>query len=184
MDRTASRTLKSLRLSAAPSRARQLVKAGDVLFATVRPYLSRNIAQVPASLDGQVASTGFAVLRALNGVEPRFLFYKSISKDFVGSLAGEQYGVSYPAVKNEQVRSQAIELPPTNEQRRIVAKIEELFSELDKAVESLTTAREQLKAYRQSVLKHAFEGKLTADWRRNNETARQSWERILARSSS
>lgn len=56
-----------------------------------------------------------------------------------------------------------VAFPPAQEQHRIVAKIEELFSELDKGVESLTTAREQLKVYRQAVLKHAFEGKLTAD---------------------
>jgi len=60
-----------------------------------------------------------------------------------------------------------IEIPisPLNEQHRIVAKIEELFSELDKGVESLKKSREQLKVYRQAVLKHAFEGKLTEKWR-------------------
>jgi type I restriction enzyme S subunit len=56
-------------------------------------------------------------------------------------------------------------IPPLAEQHRIVAKIEELFSELDQGVASLKTAREQLKAYRQSLLKNAFEGKLTAAWR-------------------
>ena len=55
-----------------------------------------------------------------------------------------------------------IPLPPLAEQHRIVAKIEELFSELDQGVASLKTAREQLKVYRQSLLKNAFEGKLTA----------------------
>jgi type I restriction enzyme S subunit len=153
---------KRIGLSTAPSRARQIVKSGDVLFATVRPYL-RNIAQVPDRLDGEIASTGFAVLRPALGVEPSYLYYKAISHDFVSALTGEQYGVSYPAVKDEQVRARPIELPPTNEQRRIVAKIEKLFSELDQGIESLTTARERLKAYRQSVLKAAFEGKLTDD---------------------
>ena len=52
-------------------------------------------------------------------------------------------------------------LPPLAEQQRIVAKIEELFSELDKGIEILKTAQQQLKVYRQSVLKYAFEGKLT-----------------------
>ena len=66
------------------------------------------------------------------------------------------------------LRQIPILFPPAQEQRRIVAKIEELFSELDKGVEALTTAREQLIAYRQSVLKHAFEGKLTDDWRIEN----------------
>ncbi len=59
----------------------------------------------------------------------------------------------------------ACRLRLSNEQRRIVAKIEELFSELDASAESLTRARAQLKTYRQALLKAAFEGKLTADWR-------------------
>jgi len=63
-----------------------------------------------------------------------------------------------------------IEIAPANEQKRIVAKIEELFSELDNGVKSLETAREQLKIYRQAVLKHAFEGKLTAAWREKNQS--------------
>ena len=92
-----------------------------------------------------------------------------------------QYGVSYPAVKDEQVRDQPLWLPPTEEQRRIVAKIEELFSELDKGVESLKTARAHLKVYRQAVLKHAFEGKLTAQWREENKDKLEKPEQLLAR---
>ena len=70
---------------------------------------------------------------------------------------------------------------PLNEQHRIVAKIEELFSELDKGIESLKTARAQLKVYRQAVLKHAFEGKLTAKWREENKDKLETPERLLAR---
>ncbi|MEA3359592.1 MAG: restriction endonuclease subunit S [Thermodesulfobacteriota bacterium] len=58
-----------------------------------------------------------------------------------------------------------VKVPPLLEQHRIVAKIEELFSELDNGIESLKKAREQLKTYRQAVLKYAFEGKLTKQWR-------------------
>lgn len=54
-----------------------------------------------------------------------------------------------------------IPVPPQLEQERIVSKIEELFSELDKGIETLKTAQQQLKVYRQAVLKYAFEGKLT-----------------------
>ena len=61
------------------------------------------------------------------------------------------------------MRNIPIPLPPLPEQRRIVARIEELFSDLDKGVESLKTARAQLAVYRQSVLKAAFEGRLTRD---------------------
>lgn len=171
---------KRFRLGDAPSRARQIVRSGDVLFATVRPYL-RNIASVPDKYDGQIASTGFSVLRPAQGIDPSFLYYKAISSDFVSALSGEQYGVSYPAVKDEQVRAQPLQLPPTKEQERIVAKIKELFSELDKGVESLATARGQLKVYRQIILKHAFEGKLTEQWREDNKHKLETSEHLLAR---
>ncbi|EMK04117.1 type I restriction modification DNA specificity domain protein [Leptospira kirschneri] len=66
------------------------------------------------------------------------------------------------------MRNTPIPLPPLVEQQRIVSKIEELFSELDKGIENLKTAQQQLKVYRQAVLKSAFEGKLTKDWRDQN----------------
>jgi type I restriction enzyme S subunit len=74
-----------------------------------------------------------------------------------------------------------IPLPPTNEQHRIVAKIEALFSELDKGIESFKTAREQLKIYRQALLKHAFSGKLTEQWRAENAGKLESVETLLQR---
>ena len=91
-------------------------------------------------------------------------------------------GTAQPQVTINNAIEIELPLPPLNEQKRIVAKIEELFSELDKGIESLRIAREQLKVYRQAVLKHAFEGKLTAKWREENkdklETAEQLLERI------
>lgn len=66
------------------------------------------------------------------------------------------------------MRKIPIHLAPLNEQHRIVAKIEELFSELDQGIDNLKTAQAQLKVYRQALLKHAFEGKLTAEWRAQN----------------
>jgi len=59
-------------------------------------------------------------------------------------------------------------LPPLPEQQRIVVKIEELFNSFDKGIENLKTAQQQLKVYRQAVLKWAFEGKLTEEWRVKN----------------
>ena len=70
---------------------------------------------------------------------------------------------------------------PAEEQHRIVAKIEELFSELDRGIESLKTAREQLKVYRQSILKYAFEGKLTAQWRKENKNKLEKPVQLLTR---
>ena len=74
-----------------------------------------------------------------------------------------------------------VSVAPAAEQHRIVAKIEELFSELDKGIESLKTARAQLKVYRQAVLKHAFEGKLTAQWRKENKDKLEKPEQLLTR---
>ena len=84
-------------------------------------------------------------------------------------------------LSSKTVETIPLPLPPLNEQHRIVAKIEELFSELDKGVESLEKAREQLKVYRQAVLKHAFEGKLTAQWREENKDQLEPPEQLLAR---
>lgn len=69
-------------------------------------------------------------------------------------------------------------LPPLAEQHRIVAKIEELFSDLDAGIASLKQAQAQLKTYRQAVLKYAFEGKLTAAWREQNKP--EPAEKLLA----
>ena len=74
-----------------------------------------------------------------------------------------------------------IPLPPLAEQKRIVAKIEELFSELEAGEESLRVARRQLGVYRQSLLKQAFEGKLTEKWRTKNRTKLEPTEQLLAR---
>ena len=166
---------KRMKLSDAPSRARQKIRSGDVLFATVRPYL-RNITRVEPAFDGEIASTGFAVLRAAPGVDPRYLFYKSISHDFVSALTGEQYGVSYPAVKEDQVKEQRLELPPTLEQRRIVEKIEALFDEIDRGIETLRDAERAIGLYRHSLLKSAFDGSLTAGWRATNTHQQESPE--------
>lgn len=171
---------KHIRMSNAPSRARQKIRSGDVLFSTVRPYL-RKIAAVDARFDGEIASTGFSVLRGATGIEPKYLFYKAISHGFVGALTGEQYGVSYPAVKDEQVKAQPLELAPTNEQRRIVKKVEALFDKIDKGIENLRAAKAAIELYRQSLLKSAFEGRLTADWRARNPDKLESPDTLLAR---
>ncbi len=89
------------------------------------------------------------------------------------NLAKLEASTAIPGLNRNHAYDETVLLPPLNEQHRIVAKIEELFSELDKGIENLKTAQAQLKVYRQSLLKHAFEGKLTAQWREQRR-AKQS----------
>ena len=90
-------------------------------------------------------------------------------------------GTTFLELSAKAFGSLPIPLPPTAAQMKVVAKIEEVFSELDKGVLALKTARAQLNVYRQSLLKHAFEGKLTTDWRKKNKDKLESPEQLLAR---
>lgn len=109
----------------APSRARKEVKTGDVIISTVRPNLNA-IAQVPEELDGEIASTGFAVLRAnLKLVDSRYLFYRAQHPEFIDYLVTNATGASYPAVSDGIVRRAPLPLPPPSEQKRIVELLDE-----------------------------------------------------------
>lgn len=153
---------KSYKWKDAPSRAQQIVHLGDILFSTVRTYM-KNIALIEnEKFHLEIASSGFCVIRAdKNLLNNKYTFYYTISQQFLRPLNELQTGSSYPAVRDKDVFSQIIPLPPLKTQKQIVSKIEELFSELDKGVEDLKKAQQQLKTYRQSVLKWAFEGRLT-----------------------
>ena len=90
-------------------------------------------------------------------------------------------GSTQEALNDNAAKNLYIPLPPINEQNRIVEKIEELTSELDKGIESLKIAREQLKVYREALLKHAFEGKLTEQWRNENADRLETANELLVR---
>ena len=81
------------------------------------------------------------------------------------SISERSIGIALANVNASKLKQIPIPLPSLPEQHRIVAKIEELFTRLDAGVEALRKIKAQLKRYRQSVLKHAFEGKVTAEWR-------------------
>ena len=110
-------------------------------------------------------------------IDIRFSFY------LLTSLRLNQFdrSTAIPGLNRDDAYELVVDLPPLSEQRRIVSKIEELFSELDKGVESLKTARTKLNVYRQAVLKHAFEGKLTAQWREENKDKLEKPDQLLAR---
>ena len=157
---------------------------GDVLFAKITPCMENGKMAVVPALKNNVGfgSTEFHVLRTYRGVSQKYIYYfvasKRVRYDAEHNMAG---AVGQKRVTTMYLSGREIPVPPTNEQHRIVAKIETLFSELDKGIESLKTAREQLKVYRQAVLKNAFEGKLTAQWREQNNDKLETPPQLLAR---
>jgi len=144
---------------------KSVFKSGDLLYGKLRPYLNKVYV---AQFDG-ICSTDILIFRKRDNLNTKFLFYRMLSRDFVAYATQNSSGVNHPRVNYKILSKFNMLLPPLNEQKRIVAKIEELFSRLDAGVESLKKAKTQLRRYRQSVLKAAFEGKLTEKWREKNE---------------
>lgn len=145
----------------APSRARKVIRTGDVIFATTRPYL-KNIALVPSDLDGQICSTGFCVIRANREfAEPEFLFHLCRSDFVIDQLTtGKMRGASYPAVTDNDIYNTLIPLPPREEQRRIVAYLGQVQQQVTtlKHVQAETEA--ELRRLEQAILDKAFRGEL------------------------
>ena len=112
---------------------------------------------------GEEAVLNQHIFRVNPFVDKRFLFYATSA--CLSELRTKVHGSGMQHITKDPFRQFAFPLPPVAEQRRIVSKIEELFTRLDAGVEELTKVKAQLKRYRQAVLKAAFEGKLTAEWR-------------------
>lgn len=114
---------------------------------------------------------------------PQYLEFFLLARDTKQAIDKMKTGISDSGLNLTHDRFKKLEVPiaPLPEQHRIVAKIEELFSELDKGVENLRTAQQQLKVYRQALLKQAFEGKLTADWRAQNPDKLEPADALLER---
>ncbi len=130
----------------APSRARKVVRTGDILVSTVRPNLNA-VAIVPGDLDDQIASTGFCVLRPNTQiVENRYLFYRTQTPEFVSFLISRMRGASYPAVTDGVVRAAGIPLLPPSEQRRIVEILDQADTLRKKRAEAEAKAERILPA--------------------------------------
>lgn len=104
---------------------------------------------------------GIKILEPKENVLPLFLYYAT--QYIVAKMPDRGYARHYQYVEKED-----LSIPSIDEQQRIVSRIEELFSSLDNAVETLQKTKEQLTVYRQAVLKEAFEGRLTKAFREKN----------------
>ena len=141
----------------APSRARRVIRADDVLFSTVRTYL-KNVARVPAELDGQLTSTGICVLRANATADPAYLFRWACSIDFINEISQAQDGTLYPAVRDEDVLAGPIPLPPLPEQRRIVHKLDTLTARSATARTHLAAIEKLVERYKTGLLSSELSG--------------------------
>jgi len=134
----------STAFSEAPSRARRVLRAGDVIMSTVRPNL-KAFAYCDLDEERYVASTGFAVLRAKESADPYFLLCAVLSNDVTKQIDSFAVGSNYPAINSSDVRRLLIPAHTLPEQKRIA----EILSCIDTAIEkteALIAKHQQIKA--------------------------------------
>lgn len=152
----------------------KVAREGATLLSVRAPVGPTNVASQQCCI-----GRGLAAIHPLGKVDP--LFFLFLFRSIEPQISGQGTGSTFKAITKSYVEDLHFAFPPLNEQKRIVAKVEALFSKLDSGIAALKSAREQLKVYRQAVLKHAFDGKLTAQWRENNADKLETPEQLLAR---
>ena len=150
----------------APSRARKIVMAGDILYSTVRPYL-HNMCIIDRSFSHTpVASTGFAVLTCHTGFLNEFLFYYLMSPDFdtYANDTDNAKGVAYPAINDSKLYKALVPIPPKAEQERIVRKLKDALPYVvtygEKYSETESLNNDFPNKLKKSILQEAVQGKL------------------------
>lgn len=139
-----------LTFASAPSRARRLVRNGDVIVSTVRTYL-RAIAPISDPDPRMVVSTGFAVVRPQDGLTPDFAAYTLLAPYFVERVVANSKGVSFPAITETEMGTYELPMPSELEQHAIAAfldretaKIDALMTKKEKVIELLQEKRAAL----------------------------------------
>ena len=156
--KTINKGVKSISALGLVKSSARLMPKGSVLFSSRAP-----IGYVAIAGAELCTNQGFKSIVPNTNVNNEYLYYfLKASKQKAEEVAS---GTTFKEISLSKFADLEIPMPPLSIQKEIVSKIEELFSELDKGIENLRLAQEQLKIYRQSVLKGAFEGKLTEEWR-------------------
>ena len=137
---------------------KKVAERGDVFISIRAPVGPTNLCPEKSAV-----GRGLAAIRGLGGIQSFFILY--LIRRFENEVANKGTGTTFNAITGNQLKNFEIPVPPLAEQERIVAKLETLFSQLDAAVDSLKKAQGQLQRYRRSILKAAFEGELTREWR-------------------
>lgn len=142
-------------------------RSGDVLFAKITPCMENGksavLADIPSGFGA--GSTEFHTLRS-EAVDARYLWYWLVRKAFRADAQRNMRGaVGQLRVPLDYLRDVQIAVPPLAEQRRIVARIDELFTDIADGEASLARARDDLDTWRRALLKAAVTGELTREWR-------------------
>lgn len=147
----------------APSRARKLIKTGDVIFATVRPTHSR-VALIFEEFDEQVCSTGYFVLRSKEAVNNKLIFYYLLTKGFNEQMEKLQKGANYPAVTDNDVKGVLFRFPKSKEeQQTIVHQLDTLRTKTQKLEAVYQKKIDDLEELKKSILQKAFAGELKTE---------------------
>ena len=146
---------------------------GDILYGRLRPYLNKVCV---ANIDG-VCSTDILVFSQQPGVESRYLAYCMLSAEFVTYTKLHSSGVQHPRVKYSDIARYEIPLPSYGDQIRLVTKIDAIFNEIESIEKHTTNAVSLLDSLKYSVLKQAFDGKLTSQYL-DGESSTSSLEKI------
>jgi len=142
-----------MEFASAPSRARRLVKDGDVIVSTVRTYL-RAIAPMRNPATNTVVSTGFAVFRPRH-IVPAFLAYIFRAEFLIAEIIARSVGVSYPAINASEISRLFIPVPPSAEQSAIAAFLDRETGKIDALVAEQERLMALLKEKRQAVISQA-----------------------------
>lgn len=144
----------------APSRARRIVKDGDIIISTVRTYL-RAIAYIKNPPSNMIVSTGFAVITPLRKIlSSQFAKYAFLADAFLDEVISKSKGVSYPAITTTELADIAIMVPNLIEQTEIAKYLDQEISKIDTTIDKQKQLVENLKEYRSSIISHAVTGKV------------------------
>jgi type I restriction enzyme S subunit len=124
----------------------------------------KKIAYITDPYSGEIASTGFCVLRPESEkLQPKFLFYFLQSDELLDQVLPLQRGVSYPAIRDNDLKNAIVPIPPLPEQHKIVEILEDHLSRLDAALADVKQAKVKAAQFRRSLLQAAFTGNLGSD---------------------
>lgn len=140
----------------APSRARRIVRQGDVIISTVRTYL-KAIARIEPTDANLIVSTGFAVIRPRE-LDGGFAAYALSSPYFVDRVVAHSAGVSYPAINASELTCLDIAFPPLPEQQAIAALLDRETAKLDSLIAKVREAIEHFRELRVALISAAVTG--------------------------